>query len=130
MARRAGLLAFVLVLAHNSGAVSMDMQTLDAKILDPRVVKCGVTIESGATARIKPFIETREAIAGKIAITVRSQTGSNSNLTSQTVAFPGNNIITVGRPSKLKIDMTATSAGTELCRLSEHIEFDAQGIRI
>ncbi|MBZ9701737.1 MULTISPECIES: hypothetical protein [unclassified Mesorhizobium] len=130
MAWEPGIPASVLVLAGSIGAFSMTDQTLEAKILDHRVVKCGVTIESGTMTTLRPFIQTTGNIAGKIAIKVQSRAGSNTNLSSQTVSFPGNSVITVGRPTNLKIEMVATSEGSELCRLSEDIDFDAQGIRI
>jgi hypothetical protein len=129
MAWKTGFLASALVLGGNTGAFSMDSQTLDARILDSRVVKCGVTIESGAMTRIRPFIETSESLAGKFAITVHGRSGTNTNFTSQTVSFPGNNLIAIGQPSSISIEMVATSGGAELCRLSENIDFDAPGTR-
>ncbi|HEY6629873.1 MAG TPA: hypothetical protein VIZ90_00335 [Rhizobiaceae bacterium] len=108
----------------------MVSQTLDAEILDPRVLRCGVSIEGEGMKTIRPFIETASDLRGRIDIKVQSRSGSNANVSRQSVGFPGNNIIAVGRPASMRIEMTATSDGKQLCRLAKDIEFDEPGLRI
>jgi len=128
--KRELLFAGAVILSSNSGAASMASQTLEAEILDPRVTRCGVSIEGDAMKTIRPFIEAVPEMKGKIDINVQSRSGSNTNFTRQSVGFPGNNMISVGRPTSMRIEMTATSDGKQICRLSREIEFSEPGIRI
>ena len=122
--------AGALIFSSNCGAASMAGQIFNAKILDQRVTRCGVSIDGEAMKTIRPFIETSPDLKGKIDINVQSRSGSNTNFTRQSVGFPGNNTISVGNPASMRIEMTATSDGKEICRLSEEIKFDQPGIRI
>jgi hypothetical protein len=128
--KREFLFAGAMILSSSNGAASMASQTLDAEILDPRVTRCGVSIEGEAMKIIRPFIEAAPDMKGKIDIDVQSHSGSNTNFTRQSVGFPGNSLISVGRPTSMRIEMIATSDGKQICRLSREIEFDEPGIRI
>jgi hypothetical protein len=130
MKRESFAFAGILIFISSSGAETMTNQILDAEILDQRVTRCGVSIEGDAMKSIRPFIETSDDLKGKIDINVRSRSGSNVNATHQSIGFPGNSVISVGRPSSMRIEMTATAQGREICRLSEEIEFEQPGIRI
>ena len=122
--------AGVLVFSSNCGAASMASQVFDAEIFDRRVTRCGISIDGEAMKTIRPFIEAAPDLRGRIDINVQSRSGSNTNSTRQSVGFPGSNVISVGAPTSMRIEMTAISDGKEICRLSKEIEFGEPGIRI
>ena len=81
------LIATGLLLFSSASEASMNGQTIDGDILDPRIAACGVTVDGNGGVFLRPFIETSHELAGTYRFAISSWSGSNSNTTSQANRF-------------------------------------------
>lgn len=111
----------------------MNGHTLSGEILDQRITACGVHVEDGAMARIRPFIETSVDLSGTFRLNVVKRSPSGTSTTSQSNVFRAGSLanVTVGidRPSTVTIDLEVMAAnGQPLCRLSKELSIGADAI--
>jgi hypothetical protein len=111
------------IVLQGTGEAAVNTRILNAEILDDRVAKCGVSIGEDSLVTIRPFLESPSGLTGTLKIKVESRSGSNTNVSMQTVSFPGNNVIGIGNPSSIRIEMAAIADGKEVCRLSQDVDF-------
>lgn len=121
------LVAAILRLLDADGA-SMDGRTILGDILDARVSTCGIVVEDGAMARIRPFIETSADVTGVLAVEVIKRSSSGTSATSQSNVVQRRksqgNVVMVDSPSVVTVKMNATAVdGTTLCRLAQDLKF-------
>ncbi|AZN71363.1 hypothetical protein D5400_08850 [Georhizobium profundi] len=129
------LLLMGLLLSTGASGASINGQTIDGDILNSRIAACGVEIDGTDFARLRPFIETSEALAGSVQIAVTKRSASGVSQTSQTNRFAdgslGAIVITVDKPSRVAIEMAViANDGTPLCRLQTDVELDEHSIRL
>lgn len=124
-----------LLLSSSASGASMNGLTVNGTILDPRIAACGVHVEETDFARLRPFIETSDALAGSFRIAVTKRSSSGTSVSSQSNRFAGgslgNMVLIVDRPSQVAIDMAVMDGdGTLLCRVKTDIELDENSIRL
>lgn len=129
------LIATGLLLFSSASEASMNGQTIDGDILDPRIAACGVTVDGNGGVFLRPFIETSHELAGTYRFAITSRSGSNSNTTSQANRFSGgtlgSSVVGIGRASRVSIDLEVTEAnGAALCRVKTDIDLDEGAIRL
>lgn len=129
------LLAMSLLLFSNASEASMNGQTVNGDILDPRIFACGVTIDGNGGVFLRPFIETSHQLMGTYRFTITSRSGSNSNATSQTNRFSGGSLgssmVGIGRASQVSIDLEVRETnGAALCRVTTNIDLDEGETRL
>lgn len=127
----AALLPLILTTASEA---SMSDQVISGEILDERVTACGVRIDNGQMAALRPFIETSANISGTFRISMTKKSASGTSMINQGNAFSagslGNVILAVDRPSNLSIQMTVNDAdGKVLCRLAANVDLMSPEIR-
>lgn len=124
-----------LLLFSTASEASMNGQIIPGDILDPRITACGVRIDGGEFARLRPFIETSDALAGSFSISITKRSASGTSVSSQSNRFGGGSlgaaVIGVDRPASVAIDMQVNEAGgTALCRVKTDIELDEASMRL
>ena len=129
------LIATGLLLLSSASEASMNGQTIDGDIFDPRIAACGVTVDGNDGVFLRPFIETSHELAGTYRFAISSRSGSNSNTTSQANRFSGgtlgSSVVGIGRASRVSIDLEVTEAnGAALCRVKTDIDLDEGAIRL
>lgn len=129
------LIATSLLLFSSASEASMNGQTINGDILDPRIAACGVTIDGDGGLFLRPFIETSHQLAGTYRFAITSRSGSSSNATSQTNRFTGGSLgsgtVGIGQASRVSIDLEVTEAnGAALCRVKMDIDLDEGEIRL
>lgn len=118
----AGMLALL-----QAGGVSMNGRIMDGEILDNRVTACGVHVEEGPIARIRPFIEASADLAGTFSLGLSKRSASGTSVTRQSRAFEAGTLdgvaVAIDAPSSVAIELDVRAAdGTALCRLSRKLE--------
>lgn len=121
-----GLVAGILALLAAGGA-SMNGRTINGETLDPRVTACGVVVEEGAIARLRPFIEASAELAGTFRLVVVKRSASGTSTSSQSNAFRagtlGTFFVGIDRPSTARIELDVkANDGRPLCRLSRELK--------
>lgn len=122
-----------LLIATTSEA-SMSDQIIFGEILDSRITACGIRIDAGEMATLRPFIETSANISGAFRVSMTKKSASGTSMINQGNAFSagslGNVLLAVDRPSKLSIQMTVNDAdGKTLCRLATDVDLKSPEIR-
>jgi hypothetical protein len=121
-------------LIATTNEASMSDQVIFGEILDSRITACGVRIDAGQMAALRPFIETSAEVSGTFRVSVTKKSTSGTSMINQGNAFSagslGNVLLAVDRPSNLTIEMAVRDRdGKELCRLSTVIDLKAPEIR-
>ena len=124
-----------LLLTSNASEASMNGQTIRGEILDTRIADCGVRIDGTELARLQPFIETSEALAGTFRISLTKRSPSGTSVTTQANRFSGGSlgrmILAVDRPAEVTIDMQVDAEdGTSLCRIATELHLEESEIRL
>ncbi|PSJ60812.1 curli-like amyloid fiber formation chaperone CsgH [Pseudaminobacter soli (ex Li et al. 2025)] len=122
------------VLLSTASEASMSDQVISGEILDNRITACGVSIDDGQMATLRPFIETSANISGIFRVSVTKRSVSGTSMMNQDNAFSagslGNVRLVVDRPSKLSIQMIVNDAdGRALCRLAAEIDLKPAEVR-
>jgi hypothetical protein len=122
------------VVLSTPSEASMSDQVISGDILDDRITACGVSINEGQMATLRPFIETSANISGTFRVSVIKRSTSGTSMMNQGNAFSagslGKVLLAVDRPSKLSIQMTVNDAdGRALCRLSAEVDLKSAEVR-
>lgn len=126
----AGILALL-----TAGGVSMNGRTIKGEILDPRITACGVVVEEGAMATLRPFIEAPADLEGTYRLMVAKRSASGTSTSSQANPFRagtlGTPVISIDRPSTARIELEVkTRDGQSLCRLSRELKLGDETIEL
>lgn len=129
------LLATSLLLSFNANEASMNGQTVNGKILDPRITACGIRIDGDDNLFLRPFIETSDELAGTFRLAITNRSGSNASVTSQTNRFSGgslgSSVVGIGRAAQVSVSFEVNEvSGTALCRVKTDLNFDKNSTRL
>ncbi|PZM08178.1 curli-like amyloid fiber formation chaperone CsgH [Rhizobium tubonense] len=112
------------LLAQNSGAASMNGQTIFGTTNDPRIQRCGIHVIGEDWLSVTPFIETAEGFDGSfdLGVTKTSKAGSSQTRQSNHIkaGVLSGSRIWVDRPARIDIEMNVKDDGGKVvCRLTQ-----------
>lgn len=120
-------LSLLLILGSTSICeAAMNDRTLDGEILDARIRRCGVRVETDAMATLRPFIEASASVSGRMDLRVEKRSASGTSASSQSSGFSGGQLpairMGVDRPAEIAVRLEVSDgAGTLLCRLDTEV---------
>jgi hypothetical protein len=120
------LAASIFLLATGAGQPAMTDRTFLGDALDPRIARCGVTIDGDGLVTLRPFLDASADVAGSFRLLVRKHSAGGSSLTSQAGNFAngtlGNLVVMLNAPATMDLTMTLDDQrGAPLCRLEQRI---------
>jgi hypothetical protein len=117
-----------------TGEASMNEQTILGKPADSRIARCGIVVEGGEVATVRPFMEASADLAGHFRIDLTKRSKSGTGMISQSNAFRGGKLsgaLSVDRPAHVTVKMTVSAEdGSVLCTLDRQFDLGEAGIKI
>ena len=123
------------LLICNSGATSMNGQTILGTTDDPRIQRCGIHVVGLDWLSVTPFIETAEGFDGSfdLGVTKTSKAGTSRTRQSNDIkaGVLSGSRIWVDRPARIDIEMNVKDDGGKVvCRLTQAFSLPASSDKL
>lgn len=127
--RSLALVLLIILVSTSTSEASMSDRIIQGDIHDPRISACGLAVNLGSMASLRPFIETSSALSGTVRLRITKRSASGASQTSQSWGFSsgtlGTSRVDVDLPARLFLQLdVADSAGHSLCRLQQELVLD------
>jgi hypothetical protein len=118
------------LLAHTSGAASMNGQTIFGTTNDPRIQRCGIHVIGEDWLSVTPFIETADGFDGSFDLGVTKTSNAGTSQTRQSNRIKAGVLsgsrIWVDRPARIDIEMNVRDdSGKVVCRVTQSFDLPA-----
>ena len=121
-----GWLAASVLLFLNFDAASA--RTIQADILDERVLACGVNVTGSGSIAVQPFLDSVEPITGSVELAVEAMSTTGRNTTVQRSSLDAMPALRIGAAHTLDIQLTIRADNQIICVLEERVELGTRSI--